>query len=136
MWQRRGSGSATTVIGDRLLALRLEQSMTQAQFARSLKISARTYYDYERGTRSISAEVLVSIYEVYGVSPNWILLGEGLPTPGQAGQELANFLAQLGAELTALEEQVSTDRAAEIIDRWRDELVTRLTRSVHNSGTT
>lgn len=75
MWQRRGSGSAESAIGARLLALRLEKSMTQEQFANTLGISARAYHYYERGIRDIPSDVLLRLHSAHGATPNWILLG-------------------------------------------------------------
>lgn len=105
-------------MGSRLLALRLERSMTQAQFADSIGISPRTYHHYEKGTRSVSAEAVLALHEVYGVSPNWILLGDQPPKQSEEGKALAAFVTQLHEHLLARGEKIPAEKAAKIYEQW------------------
>lgn len=118
VWKRRTEHTTSNEIGARLLTLRLDASMTQAQFADALGVSPRTYHHYERGTRSVSAEILISLHEVFGVDPSWVLLGIGLPKPSEEGRILAEFVADLSARLAVLDADARQVDRERLIEGW------------------
>ncbi len=63
------------LIGARLCLLREEKGMTQSGMAKSLKVSLRTYQNYERGDRPISKQVLCELALKSNVDLNWLLTG-------------------------------------------------------------
>lgn len=107
---------AARVIGARLMALRLEQSLTQAQFADALGISARSYHHYERGTRVVPSDVLLRLHDAYGIMPNWVLLGVGQPKATEEGEEFFNFISELGKILA--EDNATPLAAGTALERW------------------
>jgi transcriptional regulator with XRE-family HTH domain len=62
-------------IGARLAMAREQQRLSQVEFAERLGLSPRAYQNYERGERELPSAVLVSLHEVFGLDPLWILIG-------------------------------------------------------------
>ena len=62
--------------GRRLHAVREHLGHTQAGFAEALGMPFRTYQNYERGVREISAPAMRALLVVFGVDPAWFLSGE------------------------------------------------------------
>jgi transcriptional regulator with XRE-family HTH domain len=63
-------------------ALRLKYTrehfkLTQTDFANSLGFANSYISEMEKGERNISQNVLVSLANVYNISPTWVLLGQG-----------------------------------------------------------
>jgi len=54
---------------------------TQLEFALALDLPIRTLQSYEQCKADVSIELLVRLYERYGIDPMWLLLGIGEP-PG------------------------------------------------------
>ena len=65
------------LLGERLRAVRKSLGLTREEMASKLSISDRSLYNYERGSRSPSAEVLLSMVKRFMVSPFWLLTGQG-----------------------------------------------------------
>ncbi len=57
----------------RLLLLRKERGLTQAEVGRSINVPNRTYAYYEAGERMIPPGVLCRLADLYGVSVDYIL---------------------------------------------------------------
>ncbi|MBR6219818.1 MAG: helix-turn-helix transcriptional regulator [Clostridia bacterium] len=66
-------------IGNRLLALRKDRGLTQAELAERAGLADRTYADIERGTVNMRLLTLVSICETLHVRPDDLLLAEDAP---------------------------------------------------------
>lgn len=62
---------------DRLKHLRTAVKKTQSEFAASLEIATSSWQYYERGERSMPAELLSDIVTLYGVNPAWLLSENG-----------------------------------------------------------
>jgi transcriptional regulator with XRE-family HTH domain len=75
--------------GARIAALRRQAGMSQAQLARLLRVSPSAVGMYEQGRREPSADVLVELGKIFGVSVDYILTGS--PTP-QEEQRLRQVL--------------------------------------------
>lgn len=69
--------SQNVAVGRRLAAVRSTTSMSQGEFAATLNMSPRAYFNYERGEREIPSALLVALYRGYHVDPLWVLLGPG-----------------------------------------------------------
>lgn len=63
------------MLGFRIAALRREAGMSQSQLARLLQVSPSTVGMYEQGRREPSAEMLLTISRVLGVSVDYLLSG-------------------------------------------------------------
>ena len=64
-------------VGDRLKVVREKARLLQPEFAERLGISPRAYANYERGERTITAEAIKALYEMFSVDPVWLLSGPG-----------------------------------------------------------
>ena len=63
------------MLGARIAALRRDAGMNQAQLAKQLQISPSAVGMYEQGRREPSAEILVALARVFGVSVDYLLTG-------------------------------------------------------------
>ena len=63
------------MLGPRIAELRRESNMSQAQLARLLKISPSAVGMYEQGRREPSADLLVELARVFGVTTDYLLTG-------------------------------------------------------------
>lgn len=63
--------------GNRLKAIRDAHSCTQAEIAKQFDVSLRAYSNYENNRREPEPSFLTAVCERYGISPAWLLLGEG-----------------------------------------------------------
>lgn len=79
-------------VGERIKARRLELGWTQEELARKAGISAGFLSDLENNKRSVSAETLLGIARVLGLSLDFLMKGEG--STAQTGQvEIPRALA-------------------------------------------
>ena len=69
-------------VGKRIKALRLEKGMDQGELARAAKIAQSTLSDLERGDSvSPRGDSLVRLASVLEVDHEWLMTGQGHPTP-------------------------------------------------------
>ena len=63
-------------IGNRLLAIRRRQGLTQAEGAEAAGLADRTYADIERGTVNMRLETILRICQALHITPDEILTQE------------------------------------------------------------
>lgn len=63
-------------MNQRLFRLRQSLGYNQDEFAQLLGIAIRSYIRYEKGERTVPADILATIGEL-GVNLNWLLTGQG-----------------------------------------------------------
>ena len=63
----------------RIAALRRQKGLSQAQLAEQLGVSPSAVGMYEQGRREPSADTLVALSEVFGVSVDYLLTGKPFP---------------------------------------------------------
>ena len=70
------------VIGRRLAATREALAITQAELCRRLRVDPPRWNQYELGKRRITIEVALELRLAFGVTLDWIYVGDssGLPT--------------------------------------------------------
>ena len=68
-----------SVLGARIAALRRNAGLSQAELAGRLQISPSALGMYEQGRREPSAQMLVALAQVLGVSTDYLLTG--IPAP-------------------------------------------------------
>ena len=66
------------MLGARIATLRRAAGLSQGELARRLQVSASAIGMYEQGRREPSAEILVSLSRVFGVSVDYLLTGQPL----------------------------------------------------------
>lgn len=64
------------MLGARIAALRRAAGMNQSELARHLQVSPSAVGMYEQGRREPSAETLVAISRLFGVSVDYLLTGK------------------------------------------------------------
>ena len=89
------------MLGARIAALRRQAGFSQAELAAKLRISASAVGMYEQGRREPSADLLVAMAEVFGVSVDYLLTGNPrsereLQT---ADRTVLSFMAELEQKL-------------------------------------
>lgn len=57
----------------RIRDLREDADLTQREISQCLNLSQRSYAHYERGTRTLTAEILISIADFHNVSIDYLL---------------------------------------------------------------
>lgn len=62
-----------------LRAIREDRDIKQKDIAKVLNISQNTYSQYETGTISLTAEVLIKLADYYGVSVDYLLDRTDIP---------------------------------------------------------
>ena len=64
--------STREIMYKRIREMRKREHYTQLQMAQQLKISRRTYANYERGVHAMPVEVLVLIADLFGTSLDYL----------------------------------------------------------------
>ena len=67
------------MLGERIGALRRQAGLSQSQMADRLRISASAVGMYEQGRREPSADTLLAMAQLFGVSVDYLLTGEEDP---------------------------------------------------------
>lgn len=110
--------STDAAIGERLALIRIGFGMTQASFASSIGVSQRSYFHYEKGTRSLSTETLRRLRAVHNLNLMWILYGEGLPRDGEDAEALSAFVEELSDHLFSINTDLPSRGYRKIVSRW------------------
>lgn len=66
-----------SLLAGRLLAVRKESGLSQADFAARVGTSTRAYKNYELGLRDVPLSVIVAINIEFGVEFDWLIMGRG-----------------------------------------------------------
>ena len=90
-------------MGARIAALRREAGLSQAELAGKLQISASAMGMYEQGRREPSAQLLVAMSRIFGVSTDYLLTG--VPAPEQAERLHRMLLGRITAAENRLEQR-------------------------------
>jgi transcriptional regulator with XRE-family HTH domain len=116
--QERGQMSS---VGERIRSRRQELGWTQEQLAQKAGLSKGFLSDLENGKRSVSAENLLDIARVLGVSLDFLMTGEAAevkPAEVQIPSSLARFAAKEGLSfrqalmLLDMQQQIVAHRSA------------------------
>ena len=75
------------MIGERLIDLRKDMSLTQKELAEKLHINYRTYSGYEREESDASDDVKIQLAKFYNVSVDYLLGISDNPHPVREGDE-------------------------------------------------
>ena len=71
------------MLGARIAALRRSAGMNQAELAQKLQVSPSAIGMYEQGRREPSADTLVALSEIFGVTTDYLLTGRPIALPDQ-----------------------------------------------------
>ncbi len=64
-------------IAERIGRIRKDKNMSHNQFSKKLGITHTTAQTYEEGGTSPRADIIEKMCDVFGVNPNWLILGTG-----------------------------------------------------------
>ena len=82
-------------LGKRLAGLRLERNMSQEEVAECIDVTVNTVSNYETGTTAMTISVLYRFCELYGVTPNMLLMGEDVTQPLSLSSDEVRFIRWL-----------------------------------------
>ena len=105
-------------IGARLALIRLESCLTQADFARRLGVSLRSYHHYEKGDRSLSHENLAILSTEFGADLNWLILGAEVATGSSEESAMHEFHSSLNRYLEERQIRLLPAQKRAIIAAW------------------
>ena len=71
------------MLGARIAALRRDAGWSQAELGKRLQVSASAVGMYEQGRREPSADTLVALSEIFGVTTDYLLTGKPIALPDQ-----------------------------------------------------
>lgn len=71
------------MLGARIAALRRDAGWSQAELGQRLRVSASAIGMYEQGRREPSADTLVALSRIFGVTTDYLLTGRPLDLPDQ-----------------------------------------------------
>ena len=71
------------MLGARIAALRRHKGMSQEKLAQALGVSPSAVGMYEQGRREPSADTLVALSEIFGVTTDYLLTGRPIALPDQ-----------------------------------------------------
>ena len=74
-------------LGDRLRQRRQEMGLTRPQLAAKICVTPSAIANYENGDNIPNAEVVTRISDIFGVSLDWLLKGQGAIHPELASSE-------------------------------------------------
>lgn len=63
-------------VSERLKKIRINENLSQTDFAEKLNVSRSTLMLVEQGKREINAKILESLKKIFNVSADWMLFGE------------------------------------------------------------
>ena len=91
-------------LGSRLRSARDDRGIGRRPFASDLGVSASTVQNYEKDETSPTADLLIKAADLLGVSPAWLLLGEGGEGAQSVGTDIkpSPIRAETGALTRAL----------------------------------
>lgn len=78
-------------IGERIKWLRLESKLSQKDFSQAIKVGQSRLSEFESNKTKPSFETLYSIKEVFKVSLDWLICGEGTAFPDNSQSSLGKF---------------------------------------------
>ncbi|MCM3576434.1 helix-turn-helix domain-containing protein [Mesobacillus subterraneus] len=82
-----------SAISERFKKLREVKSISQTEFAEKIGIKQSSLSSIEKGTTKPSIDTVIATSKVFGVSTDWILLGEG---PKVSTAKEVHFLTLFG----------------------------------------
>lgn len=97
-------------VGERLAELRGEANLSQTEFADRVGTSKSAFATYEKGLRETPLSVVSAACKEFGISPHWMLFGEGAKRTTDA------------SELAARAYRLTRNFVNDTPVKWTDEL--------------
>lgn len=113
-------------IKDRIKAVRLENGLSQSDFARRIGIAQNTYSKIETGASPVQERYIISICSEFGISESWLRTGEG----DMYADEDAMLLESLSKRYTLTEDHLAILRAFLKLDADRRDALLVFARAI------
>lgn len=84
-------------IGARILELRTQAGLNQADFGKLIGVTRSAICNYENGSRSVGKQVILSICREFGVTEDWLRDGTEPKFVDQPAFDLGDYVRQRGA---------------------------------------
>jgi len=97
-------------MGQRLKQVSKDLGLKQADLGQTLALAQPKVSDLMSGRKRLSAEILVTLYNNYGISPMYLLLNLGPPVIGPNELDLVNTNTALKNKVATLETKMATMR--------------------------
>lgn len=114
----QGFDPSPKAIGARLALVRVEAGLTQAEFARRLGVSLRSYHFYEKGDRSLSHASIVTLGDEFGADLNWLFLGPEVVPHSSEAEALEEFEVSLDQYLSDNRVDLIPEKRRAITAAW------------------
>lgn len=95
-------------IGKRLIMLRIDKSLQQKSIANKLAMPQSTYSKIEQGLLQPKASVIITLAKLYGVTTDYILLGEDA-TSTNTLRDVVRLGMKLEERVNELEERLEEE---------------------------
>lgn len=116
---------AADSFGSRMREERKRQGLTMEQFGQKMGISGSLVGRYERDEENPKPETIRKFAEALGVSPSWLVYGEGSPKQKSlydAWEHLAEISSHQGAVISGEELDIAVKEIQQCIDGAIDEM--------------
>ncbi len=87
------------MLGARIATLRRAAGLSQGELARQLQVSASAIGMYEQGRREPSAEILVALSRIFGVTVDYLLTGRAAGEEETVALAMESVLSDTQAQL-------------------------------------
>lgn len=88
-------------IGHRLQLLRVMLGKTKSEMADTLGIQRQYWSRFELGQRPVTNHVAAALFERYGVTMDWLILGRAQTLPVEIAEKLRKVEVSLGSSETS-----------------------------------
>ena len=90
---------SSEILAKRIKEKRFEYKMTQAELAKSAKVTTATISGYEKGVKMPSVENIIKIADVFNVSIDWLCGHEVINTGAEEKERSVNDIIQYFTEI-------------------------------------
>jgi len=112
------------MIGRRMARYRLDAKLSQKELAKILGVSWRVYQTCEVGQRYVSASILLGFHNIFHVSIEWLLTGDGSRQSAPWVKENITHVAkQIYRELSASPTGLTVEKFNLVLDAAAEQLL-------------
>lgn len=119
-------------LGARIAAVRIQQKLTQAETAKTLGVSHRSYQHYEKGTKACPTPTLAKLSQNFNVDLNWLVHGIESVSTADDASDLTGFKVALENYLTTAGISLPEHKKKAIAGCWYQYRSTRLENTQYN----
>lgn len=103
-----------TILSERLQAVRRNEKLTQAEFAKAIGVSKRALTNYELALREIPLSVVLNVHEKFEVDLVWLAIGVGTSRIDKPAEVAANVAKAIKSFELKKNLQLSPEKTATV----------------------